>query len=156
VISLAQTRDEAALEQLAIVAATYLELGLRFDHARTLLTAGRAGRRLRKWSAARRLLEQAAAAFEAIGSDGWADDARSELERVGGRRRDAAGGLTSAERRVAELAAGGLSNKEIAGALVVSVSTVETHLKHAYAKLGVHSRAQLTGRLPESATALPT
>jgi DNA-binding NarL/FixJ family response regulator len=45
---------------------------------------------------------------------------------------------------VAELAAEGRSNKEIAQALVVTVNTVETHLSHAYKKLGIRSRAQLS------------
>jgi DNA-binding NarL/FixJ family response regulator len=55
--------------------------------------------------------------------------------------------LTPSERRVAELAAEGLSNKEIAQALFVTVHTVERHLSHVYDKLGVHSRAQLAPRL---------
>ena len=46
-----------------------------------------------------------------------------------------------------ELAAKGLANKEIAQALYVAVHTVEVHLSHAYAKLGVRSRAQLAQRL---------
>ena len=72
--------------------------------------------------------------------------ARSELERVGGRRR-ADGKLTPSEQRVAELAAQGLSNKEIAAALYVTVNTVEVHLARAYPKLGVRSRSQLAKRL---------
>jgi DNA-binding NarL/FixJ family response regulator len=48
---------------------------------------------------------------------------------------------------VADLAVRGLSNKEIAQALFVTVHTVEVHLSHAYAKLGVRSRTQLAGRL---------
>jgi DNA-binding NarL/FixJ family response regulator len=58
--------------------------------------------------------------------------------------------LTWTETRVAELAAGGQSNKEIAATLVVSVYTVERHLKHAYAKLGIRSRSQLAGRIGHS------
>jgi DNA-binding NarL/FixJ family response regulator len=50
---------------------------------------------------------------------------------------------------VVELAAEGLANKEIAGSLVVSVHTVEVHLSHAYAKLGVRSRGQLARRMAE-------
>ena len=80
-------------------------------------------------------------------SPGWADAARSELERVGGRRAPGTGELTRAERRVVELAVDGLSNKEIARSLVVAVPTVETHLSRAYAKLGVRSRTQLARRL---------
>jgi DNA-binding CsgD family transcriptional regulator len=64
-----------------------------------------------------------------------------------GRRPQPAGGLTRAEQRVVELAAAGLANKEIARTLHVTVHTVEVHLSHAYAKLGVRSRAQLAGRL---------
>jgi DNA-binding CsgD family transcriptional regulator len=146
-VALADTHDESALEQLVDAAAVYEGLALRFDHARTLLAAGRAARRLRKWRRARELLRQAQAAFEAIGSHGWAADAGAEFARVGGRRAPADGGLTAAERLVASLAADGRSNKEIAGALVISVSTVETHLKHAYVKLGIRSRAQLAARL---------
>jgi DNA-binding NarL/FixJ family response regulator len=84
-----------------------------------------------------------------MGSPGWADEARSELARVGARRPQAAspGGLTKTEARVAELAAQGLSNKEIASALFVTVHTVEVHLSHAYAKLGIRSRSQLGPRL---------
>jgi DNA-binding NarL/FixJ family response regulator len=48
---------------------------------------------------------------------------------------------------VAQLVAQGLSNKEVAQALFVTVHTVEVHLSHAYAKLGVRSRTQLAGRL---------
>ena len=66
---------------------------------------------------------------------------------MGARKPPPAGELTPAERRVAELAAEGLANKEIARALVVTVSTVEFHLSKTYAKLGVRSRAQLAGRL---------
>jgi len=52
---------------------------------------------------------------------------------------------------VVELAANGLSNKEIAATLFVSVHTVEAHLSHSYAKLGVRSRSQLAGRLSRPA-----
>ena len=89
------------------------------------------------------------AAFDAIGSPGWADDARAELERVGARRSVTTGGLTATERRVAELAVEGLANKEIARTLVVTVNTVEFHLRNTYAKLGIRSRVQLASRLQE-------
>ena len=51
------------------------------------------------------------------------------------------------ERRVAELVVAGLSNKEVAARLFVTVRTVENHLSKVYAKLGVRSRTQLAGRL---------
>jgi Response regulator containing a CheY-like receiver domain and an HTH DNA-binding domain len=108
---------------------------------------GRAQRRRRQWAAARDALERAATAFEELGAGGWTEQARSELDRVGGRRPSTRGSLTGAETRVAELAVAGLSNKEIAAKLVVSVHTVERHLKHAYAKLGIRSRSQLAARI---------
>lgn len=55
--------------------------------------------------------------------------------------------LTPSERRVAGLAAEGLSNREIAGALYITNKTVEVHLTHAYRKLDIRSRTQL-GRAP--------
>jgi DNA-binding NarL/FixJ family response regulator len=55
--------------------------------------------------------------------------------------------LTSSERRVARMAAEGLSNKEIAQALFVTVRTVEAHLHHAYQKLDISSRSELPGAL---------
>jgi len=128
-------------------AAAYDALGLRFDQARTLLVLGRTERRLRKWGAARESLEAAAAIFGELGASGWVEEARSELSRVGARRPESPGGLTKTEARVTELAAEGLSNKEIAGKLFVTVHTVEVHLSHAYAKLGIRSRSQLGPRL---------
>jgi DNA-binding CsgD family transcriptional regulator len=143
--------DEQAAAALLQTTDDYGRLGLRFDQARTLLSLGRAARRLKKWGAARQSLEQAVAAFDELGSAGWADDARAELSRVSARKPRAPGGLTPTEERVAVLAADGLSNKEIAAALFVTVHTVEVHLSHAYAKLGVHSRAQLARRLASRA-----
>jgi DNA-binding CsgD family transcriptional regulator len=145
--------DEAAAADLEAVAASYGDLGLRFDRARSLLSLGRAQRRLKKWAAARRSLETAARAFDEIGSPGWAERTRAELARISGRRPVATGELTPTERRVVELAAGGRSNKEIAQTLFVTVNTVEGHLSHAYAKLGVHSRAQLANHLQSRETA---
>ncbi|MFN8224398.1 MAG: LuxR C-terminal-related transcriptional regulator [Gaiellales bacterium] len=136
--------SHAAAAALVESADGYEALGLRFEAARTLLTLGRAQRRQKKWAAARGSLERAVAIFDQLGSDGWATDARVELGRVGARRPRADGQLTPTERRVVELAAEGCSNKEIAQALVVTVNTVETHLSHAYAKLGIRSRSQLS------------
>jgi len=147
-ISLAGGDDaDAALRRTHEAAERYAALGLNFDRARTLRAAGREARRLRKWGAARDLLGQARAAFSDIGSDGWAADVERDLGRLGGRSPGVEGGLTAAEREVARLAAEGRSNKEIAESLVIGVSTVETHLRHAFEKLHVGSRAQLARRL---------
>ena len=127
--------------------AAYQELGLGFDAARALLALGRAQRRHKKRAAARQSLEQARAAFEALGCPGWAQAAAAELDRVSGRRAAPGGGLTPGEQKVAELAAAGLSNKQVAAELHLSVYTVQAHLSRVYAKLGVGSRAQLTQRM---------
>lgn len=141
--SLARRRNDEALERFQVAAAAYRDLGLHFDCARALLSAGGVARSIRRWGTARRLLEDAAAGFSALGSDGWADEARAQVDRTGARKPRTANELTSSERRVATFAAAGLSNKEIAERLVISTSTVETHLKRCYAKLGVRSRTQL-------------
>jgi DNA-binding NarL/FixJ family response regulator len=143
----AASYDEQAAAALTAAAEDYARLGLRFDHARSLLALGRAQRRMKRWGAARESLQGAVAAFEEQGSPGWARRARSELDRVGARRPRRTGELTATEREIVELAAKGRSNKEIAQALSLAVHTVEVHLSRAYSKLGVHSRSQLAERL---------
>ena len=132
---------------LTEAASMYGALGLDFEAARCLRYLGRAQSRAKKRGEARRNLEEAARRFDRLGASGWAANARADLSRVSGRRATDSGDLTPSEQRVAELAAGGLSNKEIARILYVSVYTVEAHLSHAYAKLGVRSRSQLAKRL---------
>lgn len=147
--ALATCYDESSAEDLRAAAEEYRAMGLRFDSARCLLTLGRAERRFKKHGAARRAFEEAAALFERGGSCGWADQARAELARVSGRRRETEG-LTPSELQVASLATAGMSNKEIAAKLFLSVNTIERHLHHAYGKLGVRSRAQLAEHLTEA------
>ena len=143
------TTPAAAHARTVDVAAELSALGHRHDAARTHLVVGSTLRRHRQWGFARDHLLQAAERFEAIGAVGWAESARSELGRVGGRRPAGDGTLTPAELEVARLAAEGLANKQIARQMNVSVSTVEAQLTRAYAKLGVRSRAQLGARLDE-------
>ena len=81
---------------------------------------------------------QALAIFEELGARLWADKARAELARISGRT-PASEELTETERRVAELAAQGRTNKQIAAELYMGLSTVESHLSHVYGKLGVRS-----------------
>jgi DNA-binding NarL/FixJ family response regulator len=117
-----------------------------FERGRTLLARGAVLRRGRHWGAARDSLTEALAIFEQVEAALWIERARAELARIGGR--STAGGLTPAEERVARLVAAGYSNKQIASELFVAVRTVETHLTKVYAKLDVHSRAELARRLP--------
>jgi DNA-binding CsgD family transcriptional regulator len=117
-----------------------------FERARTLLALGQVDRQARRRRAGREALEQALAIFEELEARLWVEQARSELNRISGR---PAGSkrLTETEQRIASLAGQGLSNKEIAETLFMSVHTVEAHLTRVYRKLGVRSRAALAHRL---------
>jgi len=116
------------------------------EQGRTLLARGAALRRSKRKGPAREALQAALAAFEQLGAPLWAERARSELARIGGRA-PAPLELTETERRVAELVATGLSNREVARALFVSESTVHANLKRVFVKLGVRSRTELAARL---------
>ena len=112
-----------------------------FGRARALLALGIVRRRRRQKRAAREAIAAALDGFEQLGAATWIERARAELGRIGGRSREE--GLTAAERRVAALVAEGHTNREVAAALFLGERTVETHLSHVYAKLGVRSRAEL-------------
>jgi DNA-binding NarL/FixJ family response regulator len=91
--------------------------------------------------------------FERVGAPTWEQQARDELARVGPRRRSP-DELTATELHVAELAAEGMTNREVAKAAFMSAKTVEAHLARVYRKLGINSRAELgarMGRRPPSA-----
>jgi len=132
---------DGALALLEQAVQKHQEVGDLFGRARALLSLGVMRRRTRQKRASRAVIEEAVAAFEALGAAGWAVKARAELGRLGGRTREP--GLTAAERRVAALVAQGHTNREVSTALFLSERTVETHLSHAYSKLGVRSRAEL-------------
>ncbi|HEY7421699.1 MAG TPA: AAA family ATPase [Gaiellaceae bacterium] len=117
-----------------------------FDLARSLLALGAIQRRRKERGAARETLTRALTIFEELGAVLWAEKARSELARVGGRAAIGAE-LTPTERRIAELVATGKTNKEVAAQLFVTPRTVEGHLTRIYAKLGVRSRAGLAHRM---------
>ena len=105
-------------------------------------------RRRQRKRRAREALERALAIFERLGAAVYAERARSELARIGGRAVAAGDGLSETERRIADLVAEGRSNKEVAAALSLSPKTVEWNLSKVYAKLGVRSRTELARRLP--------
>lgn len=119
-----------------------------FELARTQVILGGLLRRSRQKGAAQ-TLSDAVATFERIGAPLWVERAKAELARTAVGRTDGVD-LTPGERRVAERAASGLSNKEIAVELHVSVKTVESNLSNAYRKLDIRSRSQLAGRLADA------
>jgi DNA-binding CsgD family transcriptional regulator len=119
--------------------------GWPFERGRTLLALGETQRRAKQKQAARESLQAALAVFEELGAPLWAEKARADLRRLGGRPRGP-GELTPTEERVAALVGEGRTNREVAAALFVTERTVEGHLTRIYAKLGVRSRAQLARR----------
>lgn len=124
------------------------------ERVRTLLDYGSFLRHHGRPAVARPVLAEAVERAEALGAGWLAAGAKGELGAAGGRRRRPVGGrraLTPSEERVARLATGGASNETIAKQLSISVRTVETHLQHAYAKLGIRSRRQLMAKTRASA-----
>jgi len=118
-----------------------------FEHARTLLLHGQVLRRRKRKRDARSALEQSRAIFVALDTRVWVERTEAELRRV--TVRSAPEGLTSTELRIAQLAAAGLSNPEIATRAFVARKTVEATLARAYRKLGISNRSQLDRALRE-------
>ena len=111
-------------------------------------------RRERKRAEARRHLRRAYEMLAAMGVDGFAERARRELLATGEtvRKRaadEAVAELTAQEAQIARLAREGLSNPEISTRLFISPRTVEWHLGNVFVKLGISSRRQLRGVLPD-------
>jgi DNA-binding CsgD family transcriptional regulator len=116
-----------------------------FEHGRTMLLKGQLQRRLKQKRAAADTLAATLEIFERVGAPMWAEQAQGELDRIGLRR--SPDGLTVTELRVAELAAGGMTNREVAAAAFMSPRTVEANLARVYRKLGIRSRAELGARM---------
>jgi DNA-binding CsgD family transcriptional regulator len=126
--------------------AAHERVPMRLEHGRSLLALARLQRRRRQRALARAALEEAIAIFEDVDSPLWAAQARAELARIRPAA-DTSGSLTSAEERVALLAAAGRTNREVAANLYLSPKTVEVHLSRAYRKLGIRSRAELGAKM---------
>ena len=122
---------------------------MRFERARTMLLLGRLQRRRRLKGVAHETLGAALAEFEEMGTSLWANQARAELARIKVRP-GSSSVLTPTEQRVAELAASGMTNRDIAAALFIHPKTVETNLSRTYSKLGIRSRVELGRRLAQS------
>jgi DNA-binding CsgD family transcriptional regulator len=119
------------------------------EHGRTLLALGELQRRAKRRRVARETLRDALARFESLGARQWAQLARAQLGRIGGRA-PSGGALTPSELRIASLVAEGKTNKEVAAILVVADRTVESALTQIYRKLDVRSRTELARKLAAS------
>ena len=152
-------RSRALLSEGPTAERTYREaierLGrtqLRPELARAHLLFGEWLRRESRRLDAREQLRIAHDMFTAIGMEAFAERARAELQATGEHMRrhtvEARDDLTAQERQIAELARDGLSNPEIGARLFLSPRTVEWHLRHVFAKLGIKSRGDLVRALP--------
>jgi DNA-binding CsgD family transcriptional regulator len=152
-----RARCEALLTEGADAEGCYLESisqlklsRMAVDLARAHLLYGQWLRRAKRRRDARYELRTAHEMFAAMGADGLAEWAAAELRATGERARartpQAAVGLTPQETRVANLAAAGASDSEIAAQLFISPSTVDYHLRKVFRKFNVTSRTQLAGR----------
>jgi DNA-binding NarL/FixJ family response regulator len=136
----------AALPVLDAALAAHDRVTMPFERARTLLVAGTVRRRARRRGEAIAALDAAVDEFGRLGADSWAERARAERDRAAGRV-GAPDALTSTERRIAEEVSAGRTNREVAAALFLTVSTVEAALWKIYRKLDVRSRTELAARL---------
>ena len=146
--------DGAAADELYCTAIDrFSRTRLRPELSRAHLLYGEWLRREGRRVDAREQLRTAYDLFTTIGMEAFAERARRELLATGEKARkrspDTAEELTPQEEQIARLARDGLSNAEIGAQLFVSARTVEWHLRHVFAKLGITSRRQLQTALPE-------
>ena len=130
------------------------------ERAKSVAELGAALRRAGHRVAARPLLGEALDLAVGCGARPLASRAHAELAAAGGRprreRRYGLDALTPSELRVARLAADGQTNRQIAHGLYVTLKTVETHLAHVYAKLGIARRGELPAALAGENLGVPT
>ncbi|MBV9805894.1 MAG: AAA family ATPase [Solirubrobacterales bacterium] len=129
----------------------------RLEHSSALVDLGAALRRGNRRAEAREFLRSGLELAQRLGATVLRDRAHEELVATGARPRrlvlSGVDSLTPSERRIAAMAAEGLSNREIAQALFVTLRTVEMHLSNAFRKLDVSSRTQLPAALASSPAA---
>jgi ATP/maltotriose-dependent transcriptional regulator MalT len=140
---------DAALATAELAIIEHERLSMPFERARTQLVLGQLQRRQRRREAATTTLREALGTFERMGIRLWADRARAEVARTDVRR-GRANALTVSEQRVAEMAASGMTNHDVAAELFISPKTVEANLARVYRKLGIHSRAELGRHMSQS------
>jgi DNA-binding CsgD family transcriptional regulator len=142
----AAERDlDTALAELGTAVETGEQVGIPLSLGRSLLALGGVQRQARRKQAARQALGRALEIFERLGAPLWAERARRELRRIGGRSTPRHG-LSGTEAEIVELVVAGRSNKEVAQALHLSTKTVEWNLSKVYQRLGVRSRTELAAR----------
>jgi DNA-binding CsgD family transcriptional regulator len=150
-------RGQTAVDLLRSAVDLLAGAGVRVEQARAMADLGTAVRRMGRSANARRTLRDAVVLAERVGASIVARQARDELRAAGGRApvrsEGSVDGLTPGERRVAELAAGGQSNRQIANSLFITVKAVEWHLGNVYRKLSVRGRGELSGALVRPPTA---
>ncbi|MFC6023458.1 AAA family ATPase [Plantactinospora solaniradicis] len=151
--------DDDKAEELFEVALSADLTGWSFVRARTQLAFGEWLRRQRRAVQSRGHLRAARETFDALGAIPWSDRARQELRAAGEvsphRSPDARDQLTAHELHIAQLAAEGLTNRQIGQRLYLSHRTVSTHLHRIFPKLGITSRSALGAALtrPDPVTA---
>ncbi len=149
----------ASVERLREAVEVLEQSPARLEHARALTDLGAALRRGGRRSEAREPLEEGLDMATRCKAHALVSRARAELRAAGGRSSDPYGSgvelLTASEQRVAELAAQGLSNPEIAQALFVTRKTIETHLGSVYRKLDIPGRGKLVHALADDAGSTP-
>ena len=123
----------------------------RLQHAESLIELGAALRRANHRKDAREPLREGLEVAHRCGAVPLEERALTELAAAGARprgvMRSGVDALTPSELRVARMAGGGMTNREIAQSLTVTPKTVETHLRHVYQKLNVSKRTELAGAL---------
>jgi DNA-binding CsgD family transcriptional regulator len=144
-------RGGPAEDRFAAALAGFRSIGAGFEEARTLLVRGE--HRLREGADAEgaKDLATARSMFDRMGARPWSDRASAARGEVAGAERSLASRLTEAELRVALTVGQGLSNRQAAESLYLSVKTVDFHLQGIYRKLGVRNRTQLAAIVHSSA-----
>jgi DNA-binding CsgD family transcriptional regulator len=139
------------IELLRDAAGVLESSGARLEHARAMADLGAALRRAGQRADSREILRKALDLAHRCGALALTERTHTELVAAGGRPRrlilSGLDSLTPSERPVTQLAAAGLSNRDIAQHLFITTRTVEGHLTHAYQKLDITSREQLSAAL---------
>ena len=147
---------ERGIELLSDAVTTLSRSPSALEQARALTDLGGVLRRAGRRADAREPLRAGLRLARDCGAERLAERAEQELRAAGAKPRrlafSGAESLTASELRIAEMAASGLSNQQVAEALFVTSKTVENHLGRVYQKLGIHSRDEIADALRDTAT----